>query len=121
MNEPKPVERTYSTITMNTKSNKGVGTILKEKLSWFEPAGGCNSCNQKAAMMDANGPDWCETNIDTIAGWLMENARKRTAIVAIPGINQVTTMVAKSYVSSAIEECRHQNSEQNVQQPISDA
>jgi hypothetical protein len=27
--------------------------------------------------MDRNGCDWCEANIDTIVGWLREEATKR--------------------------------------------
>jgi hypothetical protein len=35
------------------------------------------SCNARAAEMDSRGCDWCEANIDTIVGWLREEATKR--------------------------------------------
>jgi hypothetical protein len=28
-------------------------------------------------MMDENGPDWCEENLETIVGWLQEEAKRR--------------------------------------------
>lgn len=37
---------------------------------------GCR-CDERAAEMDARGCDWCEENIDTIVGWLAEEAEKR--------------------------------------------
>lgn len=37
---------------------------------------GCK-CKSRAAHMDARGCDWCEANIDTIVGWLREEATKR--------------------------------------------
>jgi hypothetical protein len=35
------------------------------------------SCNKRAKIMDEKGCDWCEANIDTISGWLAEEAKKR--------------------------------------------
>ena len=35
------------------------------------------SCNARAAEMDRQGVDWCEANIDTIVGWLREQAAGR--------------------------------------------
>lgn len=35
------------------------------------------SCNTKAKIMDKNGIEWCENNLDTIVGWLKEEAIKR--------------------------------------------
>ena len=32
---------------------------------------------KRMALMDTRGPDWCEDNIDTIAGWLREEAKHR--------------------------------------------
>lgn len=37
---------------------------------------GC-SCAAKAHTMDELGIEWCEANIDTIVGWLREEAEKR--------------------------------------------
>ena len=87
--------------------NCGVGCELKKALEWFEPAGGCSACNQKARMMDVNGPDWCEKNIDTVVNWLLESARKRTIMLAIPGVSTVTAMVARKFITDAIEKVRN--------------
>jgi len=37
---------------------------------------GCN-CDQRALLMDVQGPEWCLQNIDTIIGWMKEEAEKR--------------------------------------------
>lgn len=61
-------------------SGDGPGSQLKRllaKLAKFgiRPAPGCK-CNQRAAIMDARGPDWCEAHIDEIVGWLREEAQR---------------------------------------------
>ena len=58
----------------------GPGTELKQLLAgWpFRIVATPNcSCNAKAAEMDRQGIAWCEANIDTIVGWLREEATKR--------------------------------------------
>lgn len=59
----------------------GPGTELKKLLKKFgiEATPTC-SCNSKAALMDkkeASDPGWCEKNLNTIVGWLKEEANKR--------------------------------------------
>jgi hypothetical protein len=56
----------------------GVGTQLKKLLGKFglAAAPGC-ACNARAAEMDINGIEWCESNVDTIVGWLREQAQAR--------------------------------------------
>jgi hypothetical protein len=34
-------------------------------------------CKSRARLMDAKGPEWCRDNLDTIVGWLREEAQKR--------------------------------------------
>ena len=34
-------------------------------------------CLDHAVTMDLSGPDWCAANIDTIVGWLREQAQAR--------------------------------------------
>lgn len=80
----------------------GVGSHLKSKLGWFEPAGGCNFCNKKAKILDANSPEWAELNIETVTNWLMTSAKKRYTAVSLPGFEQITRAIAKSYVLEAI-------------------
>jgi hypothetical protein len=56
----------------------GVGTELKHLLRTFRivTSTGCG-CEEKARMMDENGPDWCEENLETIVDWLHEGAKRR--------------------------------------------
>jgi hypothetical protein len=57
---------------------RGPGTELKKLLAsvGITAAPNC-SCNARAAEMDRQGCDWCEANLDTIVGWLREEAGKR--------------------------------------------
>lgn len=75
---------------------------------------GC-SCPQHAVQMDAWGPDGCEENIDTIVGWMREEAQKRTRqqIIATAGGTATVEMpvlfsafVAKRFVKLAIRRAR---------------
>lgn len=59
----------------------GPGTELKKLLAkiGITATEGCR-CNSRAAIMDDNerkSPGWCEANIDTIVGWLREEATNR--------------------------------------------
>jgi hypothetical protein len=56
----------------------GPGTALKSLLATIGITATPNcSCNARAAEMDARGCDWCEQHIDTVVGWLREEATKR--------------------------------------------
>jgi len=35
------------------------------------------SCNKRAMLMDANGIEWCEQNVEAICDWLAEESAKR--------------------------------------------
>lgn len=56
----------------------GVGYHTKRLLRRFllTAKGGCG-CGSRAAAMDRRGPDWCESHIDTIVGWMRIGAKKR--------------------------------------------
>jgi hypothetical protein len=59
----------------------GVGTELSKTLEAFGIKSTPNcSCKKKAKIMDKNGIEWCESNKDTIIGWLEEEATKRKLI-----------------------------------------
>jgi len=60
------------------KMNQGVGTELSKILEsyGFKITANCK-CKQRALLMNNNGVEWCENNIDTIIGWLKEEADKR--------------------------------------------
>jgi hypothetical protein len=57
---------------------KGAGTKLKAILKMFflKSNPGCN-CEDRARTMDENGTQWCRDNLDTIVGWLREEANAR--------------------------------------------
>ena len=62
----------------NPRPSTGPGLELKRLLKLFGiiPEPGCQ-CNKRAAYMDQMGCQWCRENIDTILGWLQEEADKR--------------------------------------------
>jgi len=56
----------------------GPGTELKRLLSkvGIYSKDGC-SCDQRAMVMDEEGPDWCAEHVAVIVGWLEEEAKAR--------------------------------------------
>ena len=56
------------------------------------------SCKAHAIEMNNNGNDWCEQNIDTIVGWLRDEAKRRN----LPFIDAI----GKLLVSRAIKKSR---------------
>jgi hypothetical protein len=62
----------------NTTEPHGPGTELKKLLATVGITATPNcSCNARAAEMDRQGSEWCESHLDTIVGWLREEAEKR--------------------------------------------
>ena len=56
----------------------GPGTEVKKLLARVGIAATPDcACNARAAEMDRQGVEWCEANIDTIVGWLREQAEAR--------------------------------------------
>jgi len=78
--------------------SSGVGTELKKLLSkiGIKATPNC-SCNKKAATMDTNGIEWCENNIDTIVGWLKEEATKRK----LPFVDMAGRILVKRAIKNA--------------------
>lgn len=56
----------------------GPGTELKRLLAklGIRATGGCG-CNGRARQMDKMGAEWCRERVDTIAGWMVEEGKKR--------------------------------------------
>lgn len=83
------------------KSLGGPGTELKALLGgWplrFKPSKDCK-CKDRAARMDRLGIEWCEQNIETISGWLREEANKRH----IP----YSELMGKALIKKAIRRAR---------------
>jgi hypothetical protein len=57
---------------------RGAGTAMKGMLKriGITSSPTCR-CNARARDMDAKGLQWCRDNIETISGWLREEAEKR--------------------------------------------
>lgn len=53
--------------------------------------------------MNANGPDWCEANLETIVGWLRESAEKQ-GLPFVP-------FVARGLVKLAIRRARRKSTQ----------
>lgn len=78
----------------------GPGTELKKLLAgWpFRIVASPNcSCNARARTMDERGCDWCEANIDTIVGWLREEATKRR----LPFIDAAGRLLVRRAIANA--------------------
>lgn len=97
-NSPHTILSSLFPPTGDTNPN-GAGSILSGMLSTI----GINSsptcsCKKHIKEMNLRGPDWCESNLDTIVGWLKNEAEKRK----LPFVE----MVAKAIVRSAIKKSR---------------
>lgn len=76
----------------------GAGTELKKLLAkvGLTATPDC-SCNARAAEMDRQGVEWCEANLDTIVGWLREQAHAR----GLPFIDAVGQMLVRRAIKNA--------------------
>jgi hypothetical protein len=76
----------------------GPGTELKKLLAkvGITAAPDC-ACNARAAEMDRQGVEWCEANIDTIVGWLREQAAAR----GLPFLDLAGRLLARRAISNA--------------------
>jgi len=76
----------------------GPGAELKRLLKLIDITASPNcSCNARAREMDARGVDWCEANIDTIVGWLREEAAKRK----LPFVDMAGRLLVKRAIRNA--------------------
>jgi hypothetical protein len=76
----------------------GPGSILSGMLTslGIRSAPTC-SCKRRALEMNFRGPDWCEQNIDSIVGWLEEEAKKRR----LPFIKTVAKLMVQRAISKS--------------------
>ena len=83
--------------TLETDPN-GPGSILSGMLSGLgiKSAPTC-SCKRRAIEMNMRGPDWCEQNIDSIVGWLEEEAKKRK----LPFIKTIAKLMVQRAISKS--------------------
>jgi hypothetical protein len=76
----------------------GPGTELKKLLARVGIMSTPNcSCNARAAEMDRQGCEWCETNLDTIVGWLREQAEAR----GLPFLDLAGRMLVRRAIKNA--------------------
>jgi len=76
----------------------GPGTELHALFGRFGlTASGDCKCNSRAALMDANGCDWCEANINEIVGWLRESAEER----GLPYLDVAGRMLVRRAIANA--------------------
>jgi len=75
---------------------RGAGAELKKMLHkvGINPVGPCQ-CNARAAQMDAMGPDWCEENLETIVGWLREEAERRKLPFLAPAARMLVKLAIR--------------------------
>ena len=86
-----------------TTETRGPGTELKKLLSTVGITATPNcSCNARAADMDARGCDWCEENIDTVVGWLREEATKR----GLPFLDAAGRLLVRRAISNARKQAK---------------
>lgn len=96
--EPAKYLRSLFPRTMEEDPN-GPGTTLSKMIKslGIVMSDSC-SCRRHALEMNAKGNDWCEQNIDTIVGWLRDEANRR----GLPFVD----MIGKLMVSRAIKKSR---------------
>jgi len=84
--------------TMEEDPN-GPGTVLSKmiKTLGIVMSDSC-SCRRHAIEMNTRGSDWCEQNIDTVVGWLREEANRR----GLPFVD----MIGKLMVGRAVKKSR---------------
>jgi hypothetical protein len=76
----------------------GPGTELKKMLSKIGiKASPTCSCNTRARIMDEKGVQWCRDNVDTVVGWLREEATKR----GLPFVDMAGKLLVKRAISLA--------------------
>lgn len=84
--------------TMEEDPN-GPGTVLSKMIKslGIVMSDSC-SCRRHAIEMNTKGNDWCEQNMDTVVGWLRDEAKRR----GLPFVD----MVGKLMVGRAIKKSR---------------
>lgn len=85
---PKTIEEDpYGPGTILSQMIKSVGIVMTQ---------GC-SCRRHAIEMNTKGNDWCENNVDTIVGWLREEAKNRK----LPFMDSVGKMIVNRAVKKS--------------------
>jgi hypothetical protein len=82
--------------TLEEQDPDGPGTKLSQMLEkiGIKSSPTC-SCKARARLMNEKGYEWCEQNVDTIVGWLREEATKRK----LPFVNIAGKILIKRAIS----------------------
>jgi len=84
----------------------GPGTELKKLLGWFGIVASEDcTCNSKALKMDQLGSQWVLDNIETVVGWLEEEASNRGGFTRLA----FTRTGARSMILLACRKAEKQN------------
>lgn len=75
--------------------------ILLAKLGIRADVPGCK-CMERSTEMDRQGCDWCSENIDTIVGWLREEAGNR----ALPFLDAAARLLVREAIRRARNETK---------------
>ncbi|NBU33411.1 hypothetical protein EBZ38_09340 [bacterium] len=96
--DPAKVIRSLFPKTMEEDPN-GPGTVLSKMIKslGIVMSDSC-SCRRHAIEMNSKGNDWCSENVDTIVGWLREEANRR----GLPFVD----VIGKLMVNRAIKKSR---------------
>jgi len=84
---------------LETFQSIGAGTELKKLLSLFLLKSGSCNCDQRAQVMNLEGPQWCLTNLETIVDWLQESAKERK----LPFIRVLARKLVKRAINNSIK------------------
>lgn len=96
-NDPASKLRSLFPRTMEEDPN-GPGTVLAKMIKslGIVMSDSC-ACRRHALEMNKSGNDWCEQNVDTIVGWLREEAKRRgLPFIDTIGKLMVTRSIKKS-------------------------
>lgn len=78
----------------------GVGTELKKLTTVFGNKA-CPSCQEKAKILDDNGPGWAVDNFDTVVRWVVWNSKRMFVSRLIP--EAIRQEAARGLVLEAIK------------------
>jgi hypothetical protein len=91
-------EKAFEKLRLRFTLAHGPGTELKRILATVGIyATGTCKCGRRAAEMDRRGCAWCEENLDTIVGWLREEAEKR----GLPFVDVAGRLIVRRAIAAA--------------------
>jgi hypothetical protein len=96
-NDPAKVLRSMFPKTLEEYPN-GPGTILSGMISslGIKSTPNC-ACRRHAIEMNERGPDWCESNIDTILSWLKTESENRK----LPFVESIARLIVNRAINKS--------------------